>query len=549
MITEKDKHKLSILILELVEGSITDERLEMLDCWLDQSAEALSFYRSFFKTSVSLKRNLSLYQPDEQENFAESQLWETLAQEEKTAPAIEIVQERAPQQPVHVVKLERPPRVIQKSSVFAVIVSVAAILLVVLMVLVKPVVPTVASLTDSMNAEWDDVKYSPATGDVLRQGRWNLTKGLAEVTFDNGAVVVIEAPAIFELESAKSMYLDSGKISAYVSRFATGFTVNTPSASIVDLGTEFGVDVQYDGTCDLHMFTGKANLVVGQEGQEKNSQMVNGSEARNVDGRTGRVRNIALQDNRFVRRIDSETGLVWKGQDFDLADVVGGGNGFGSGDWRMGLNPATGEFSSRIPQAMYVNKVENYTAAKDSALIDGVFIPDSSDGDVIITSQGHLFEECPDTADTNRCYGFIRTGGNVLTNLTSNDYRELILDGVRYDGQSNPVIFMHTNSGLTFDLQAIRESLPQGASIERFTALCGVSDDTPETDKWRSDFWVLVDGQLKFDFLAVRKNTPGQVVDIPIGPEDRYLTLITTDAGDSTANDYCLFARPVLELK
>ncbi len=548
------KNDLPRLSLMTFEGISTEEGISSLEQLLKDDPSKIDDYLemavlySVLKEPEGLFNKSHLVNANIEDGSIDVGLWKMLADYEKTAPSIEIEEPVAETVPMKMLKIEKTPWKIQKSSLYSVIVSAAAILLLALLVTLKPVLPTVAQLTDSMDAEWEDTQYSLTNGDVLRQGQLILAKGLAEITFDDGAVVIIEAPAVFELESPKSMYLDSGKLSAYVPRRATGFTVNMPSASVVDIGTEFGIDVQFDGTCDLHMFTGKANLIIGQEGEDKASQIVSVNEAKNVDGRTGRVRDIALQDNRFVRRFDSMTGLVWKGQDFDLADVVGGGNGFGTGDWKIGLSPLTGEFIATVSRSAFIHETRGYVEVRKSSFIDGVFIPDGEEGDVIVSSRGHLFEGCPDTVDTGRTYDSIRTGGRIWTFNSLSDYRELMLDGVHYDGKNNSAIFLHPNAGLTFDLQAIREHLPEGARIQRFTALCGISDDTPGTEQHKSDFWVLVDGQRKFELPGVTKDASGQKVDVLIKPEDRFLTLVTTDGGENTENDYCLFARPVLEL-
>ena len=39
-------------------------------------------------------------------------------------------------------------------------------------------------------------------------------------------------------------------------RFARGYTILTPTAEVVDLGTEFGVDVDDSGASEVHVFDG-----------------------------------------------------------------------------------------------------------------------------------------------------------------------------------------------------------------------------------------------------------------------------------------------------
>ena len=84
-----------------------------------------------------------------------------------------------------------------------------------------------------------------------------LVTGLAEITFRSGAKVVLAAPAQFAVSSALGANLKAGKLTARVPHVASGFTVSTPSGSVADLGTEFGVEVMADGKMDVQVFVGE----------------------------------------------------------------------------------------------------------------------------------------------------------------------------------------------------------------------------------------------------------------------------------------------------
>ncbi len=46
----------------------------------------------------------------------------------------------------------------------------------------------------------------------------------------------------------------------------------------------------------------------------------------------------------------------------------------------------------------------------------------------------------------------------------------------------------------------------------------------------------------------LRYASPLQSIRVELQPEDRFLTLVTTDGGDGVGTDWALFAEPVLEL-
>lgn len=77
----------------------------------------------------------------------------------------------------------------------------------------------------------------------VRSGKYNLPGGKHQLLFTNGIKVNLIGKTEFELIDEKNMFLNKGNIIAKVSKEARTFTVMTPSASIVDLGTIFQVKV------------------------------------------------------------------------------------------------------------------------------------------------------------------------------------------------------------------------------------------------------------------------------------------------------------------
>jgi len=98
----------------------------------------------------------------------------------------------------------------------------------------------VARLTASKDCRWIDGTFGVGLGDHLERGRkLELASGLAEITFDSGARVVLEGPSRTELNSAWGITLRQGALKATVPPQAIGFRVSNPAVEVVDLGTEF----------------------------------------------------------------------------------------------------------------------------------------------------------------------------------------------------------------------------------------------------------------------------------------------------------------------
>jgi hypothetical protein len=122
---------------------------------------------------------------------------------------------------------------------------------------IMPGPTSVARATAVVDCEWFDGKSELKFGDQLSPGqRVRLKQGLLQLTFATGAKVVVEGPADFVATTATEATLTEGKIAAAVPKFARGYTILTPTAEIVDLGTEFGVNVDGQGTSEIHVFDG-----------------------------------------------------------------------------------------------------------------------------------------------------------------------------------------------------------------------------------------------------------------------------------------------------
>jgi hypothetical protein len=97
----------------------------------------------------------------------------------------------------------------------------------------------------------------PSEGDVLAAGRFRLFSGRATLSMLTGVVLNIEGPADFELVASDRVLCHRGRIRARVPAGAEGFLVLGPSSAVVDLGTEFGLNVGTDGKMRGQVFKGK----------------------------------------------------------------------------------------------------------------------------------------------------------------------------------------------------------------------------------------------------------------------------------------------------
>jgi hypothetical protein len=406
----------------------------------------------------------------------------------------------------------------------------------------------VATLDDSSYAVWRVPRQEPQ----LRRGSMTLEQGYAQLTFKQGTQVLIQASCTFELQSSNKMALENGSMTANVPSQALGFRVQTPWATVVDYGTEFGLSTgQTDGT-EVHVFEGNVGV-----GDATSSQIATEGQAVHVD-QAGHIGFKSLDDrpNLFVRHMP-KAGSCFSipGKRLDLADVVGGGNGFGTGVQGRALDP-TRDYTSFTFRGTILRRPLNnsgyragsgFISIEKLPFIDGIFVPNGSDQSTTITSTGLLFQDCPDTHGTY--YDGIVCGA-VFDDQYVHTGR---LAGHRYETPEHPSIGAHANVGVTFDLDSIRASM-SNILISRFQAHCGISETLADIQEEKDyaqvkvTFWVLVDGRIEYSRELGTDPFESDQIDILLNPSDRFLTLITTTHQE---NLYCwsMFAEPALELE
>lgn len=205
------------------------------------------------------------------------------------------------------------PIVIPWSVVYATIGSVAAALVLLVhsywprserqpLAQVENAPVQVATIVGSVGGQWRDPELPSSPGTRLSTGSMELTRGVVEVRLDDGAKAVIESPTTLEFLSAKSMRLRQGKLVGHVPPAAIGFTVETSLATIVDLGTEFGVAIDEQEAADMQVFEGEIKAIIQDSGRHVPLAKGRSVRVAVVDGQT-RVADVPIDPDRFVRQL------------------------------------------------------------------------------------------------------------------------------------------------------------------------------------------------------------------------------------------------------
>lgn len=217
----------------------------------------------------------------------------------------------------------------------------------------------------------------------------------------------------------------------------------------------------------------------------------------------------------------------------DLADVVGGGDGTGSGRYRQGIDARSGETESK-PLGFLPNVKPNTFSKVAHPLIDGVFIPQGgNDLAIPLTSTGITVSGI--TEGNAQAWDLIRNG-------PVNSQHSPALDGVRFDESGTSLIGLHANAGITFDLAAARKSL-QSDQLQ-FSAVAGYFGHI--NDSAYADARVLLDGQIVFEHRKLKRADGLQEISFAIAPKARFLTFLSTDGENGISMDQIGFGEPLL---
>lgn len=120
--------------------------------------------------------------------------------------------------------------------------------------------PVVAHLESESEASWSGGMPILA-GVPLRAGTFELKTGLAELRFESGVLLALEAPARLDLIDPMRCRLHQGTAVLDVPDSGKGFIVETPGGHAVDHGTRFAINVPAEKrSADFEVLSGRISV-------------------------------------------------------------------------------------------------------------------------------------------------------------------------------------------------------------------------------------------------------------------------------------------------
>ena len=227
-------------------------------------------------------------------------------------------------------------------------------------VIAGPKAEYVGRITEMVDCHWENEAGGGGRGTgaenhgslVAFGNKFALASGLMEITYNAGAKVILQGPVTYEAE-ANGGYLAIGKLTGKLEKQVVSgqwpvvsksqipnpkseisnpqspipnpFVIHTPTATVTDLGTEFGIEVEKSGSSEVHVIKGAVD-VVASEGAGRVRLCAGGREcAVRIETGSRKIVVLSAASERFVRALPGSprtvgSPLVWR----ELADIVKG---------------------------------------------------------------------------------------------------------------------------------------------------------------------------------------------------------------------------------
>ena len=435
----------------------------------------------------------------------------------------------------------------------------------------RPKTASVGCITGMVDCVWEGAGAANQKSSIINQksllqlgDTLSLRSGLMEITYDTGAKVILEGPATYEVESAAGGYLSVGKLTAKLEkqsevggqrsessnqkseiRNPKSFAVRTPTATVTDLGTEFGVEVDERGNTTSHVFRGLVTIQpISAEGKpqgaarvmhEYESVRVESGKDRQDLGNRLLILTPPVQPDSFVRELPKRVVRV-----LDLVDIVAGGDGL-SGRRNAAIDPTNGATTDKPPVQLVLLSDKQYHRVPSLPFVDGVFIPAGKGHRVQIDSAGHTFDGFGNSDASTSDYIWAIGALPSTPEFGPLRFVSYSLGDVDYASAGHGALFLHANKGITFDLDAIRRANPD-ARLRRFVSVAGI------TACPLCDIRIFLDGQLCIQYRDISSHLGAIPITLPLHDRNRFLTLTATDGDNGIGSQWIVLGDPRLEM-
>lgn len=171
----------------------------------------------------------------------------------------------------------------------------------------------VATIDAAVDAKWSKSETPQAGGVLLQDEVFELLEGVLQVRTIVGHTIVLQGPARVQFESPQRVQVLEGKVAGLVGEHSGSLEFVTPTARIVDLGTELGVGVDEDLSTTVAVYDGAVQVSNNDDHASKRVTLLSGYEMEvDAHGRFLGGPRASAHDREFVRT--DEVKLMLEGE-------------------------------------------------------------------------------------------------------------------------------------------------------------------------------------------------------------------------------------------
>lgn len=384
--------------------------------------------------------------------------------------------------------------------------------------------------------------------------------GLLRLQYFTGATIILHGPASFTPTGPSSGHLAAGKLTGRVSGSEmTSFRLTTPSADVIDLGTEFGVAVSDTAATDVCVFDGEVevNPSVASRRTASPIRLTMGMSLRmSADGvpdLTSRVDN-----QQFLRTLPERTVSSMPPNEISLVDAIIGGVGL-SHRLYGALDPNSGKVDEEPLRKSRMADELGFRFAVYNEFVDGVFIPHRRDMPTRIDSYGNTVDFPANLSRTESAIWARRPVPNwshAVLERSGDEEEQWGLGATRNVCERLAtcrlgLVGMHANVGISFDAHTIQSV--EGRAVRAFRctlanvdASCGTVLNGRGGRGSIVDVHVFVDGVERCTVPRLDWYQGDQQIEIELGTHSRIVTVAVTDSDLQLDHDEVVMIDPVL---
>ena len=414
-------------------------------------------------------------------------------------------------------------------------------------------------VTLSRDASWD--KDAGPRDFLLRLPvgeRLKLARGVVKLELAADVFAVVTGPAEFEIMGPRQLQLYRGSLSG---RSEEGdFSVQTPTAYVVDVGTAFAVSVDDRATTDVVVYEGEVHV----KRTAQSDRLTRLTTGMTVRATTAGMASASEDDRRGLlqRDFNGERPDSLSENELSLVDVICGSvpNEFRAAG---SIDPETGAWST-LPWAESKGVSDKactgvVVPVPWNPWVHGVFLPRcDADALAVDLEGGHVAAPPMSGGAWGPIWARRKLQRSIdpLCNVLDSDAEGFwgagtttaLFDRSRWvrDG----VVGMHANVGITIDLHAIRQQYQRPLKTLRGVVahLEKSHVSQPFHPQARTSFEIFVDGELRYQREGFCRLDGDAMFGADLLPQDRFLTLVVTDGGDGPIYDRVILLDPIIEL-